>query len=115
MQDVFQNTGNCNNPDLNLWDTSKVTIMKNMFAGSEFNGDISAWDVSSVGNFYGTFYNSQFNGDISSWVVSSGTEFSYIFAWNLVFNHDISPWDVRVERVHDVVSTVLTWASFHLL
>lgn len=36
---------------VNEWDTSRVTIMQNLFASTNFNQNIGAWNVSKVINF----------------------------------------------------------------
>jgi surface protein len=91
-----------NNDDITYICTSKITDMKEMFSGSEFNGDISNWDVSNVTDMKEMFYNSQFNGDISRWDVSSVRWIDGIFNRSQ-FNGDISNWDVsNVENMNEM-------------
>ena len=33
-------------PDLNQWDVSRVTNMRDMFINSNYNGELNSWDVS---------------------------------------------------------------------
>ena len=70
------------NANLNDIDTSEITIMDNMFAGSNFNGDISEWDVSNVKDMAFMFSKSKFtgeNGDITKWDVSNVKDMQYMF------------------------------------
>ena len=57
---------------------SKVTNMKSIFSGTNFqrtifNQDISSWNVSNVTNMDYMFQGSSFNQDISSWSVNGVT------------------------------------------
>ncbi len=82
-------------PNVNSWDVSNITDMKNMFSISAFNSDISSWNVSNVTDMSGMFYsNEEFNQDISSWDVSSVTAMYDMFSIASYFNQDISGWDV---------------------
>ena len=84
------------NANLNDIDTSEITIMDNMFSGSNFNGDISEWNVSNVKNMGYMFYNSKFNGDISNWDVSKVRDMIKMFAYSSFTgeNGNISNWNV---------------------
>ena len=55
------------NANLNDIDTSEITIMDNMFAGSNFNGDISEWDVSNVEKMRNMFYDSPLQKNPPKW------------------------------------------------
>jgi len=61
------------NIQIDKWDVSNVTNMRNMFFGCKaFNCDISNWDVSNVENMTAMFYRcSSFNQDLSKWDVSN--------------------------------------------
>ena len=81
------------NGDISKWDTSNVEDMFMMFTGSIFNGDVSKWDVSNVKHMSVMFQNSNFNGDISKWNVSNVEDMNSMFS-SSKFNQDISNWDV---------------------
>ena len=68
------------NQDLNDWDVSSVTTMKNMFSDTEvFNGNISGWDVSSVTDMSHMFFQADvFNQDLNDWDVSSVTDYGRV-------------------------------------
>ena len=94
--DMFRDTTNLLasfTANLNNWDVSNVTNMREMFRDSSFNQDIGNWDTSSVENMDSMFYqNSSFNQDIGSWDTSSVTDMSYMFrSTNL--DQDIGDWD----------------------
>ena len=89
--------------DINTWDTSIVTDMKNLFnadfsgacgQSSTFNALISSWDTSSVTTFTCLFRGGTFNSDISPWNTESVVDFSQTFRGS-VFNSDISGWTVN--------------------
>ena len=72
--------------DLNDIDTSKITNMDSLFAGtsivSKFDGDISEWDVRNVTNMEFMFCNSKFsgkNGDIGKWKVNDNVKMDKMF------------------------------------
>ena len=80
--------------DLTWWDVSNITLMANIFWGTQFNQDISTWDVSNVTDMRGVFSNtSAFNQDISTWDTSSATNMQSMFLNTEAFNQDISAWD----------------------
>ena len=81
--------------NINDWNTSNVTSMKNCFASSAGNQNlnISNWNTKNVSDFSFMFQSSQFNGDISSWDTSSANNMEYMFDRNTLFNQDISSWD----------------------
>ncbi|MFX1237824.1 MAG: BspA family leucine-rich repeat surface protein [Promethearchaeota archaeon] len=97
--DLSGTFGSCHNletiPNINKWDTSKVTNMAGMFSEAyvfnEFMGD---WDVSSVTDMgYLFYYAVNFNQDIGGWDVSSVRDMSAMFTYSS-FNQDIGGWDV---------------------
>ena len=72
---------------VDMWDTSRVTDMKDMFR-----------------------YTPTFNGDVSSWNVSRVTTMRGMFRQAVAFNSDISQWDLR--RVTDI-SQMVRSHSYH--
>ena len=81
--------------DFNDIDTSKVTVMYNMFLGTNFNGNISDWDTSEVTDMYGMFNGAgSFNQDISKWDTTKVTDMECMFCDARSFDQDISKWNV---------------------
>ena len=80
-------------------DTSNVTDMSSLFAGttnneSDFNGDISYWDTSNVTDMSRMFHSaSVFNQDIGQWDTASVTDMNGMFDSAKAFNQDISQWN----------------------
>jgi surface protein len=108
VSDVL-NFGNCTNCDsmfygyqfstinnIELWDTSSVVSMVEMFTNTPlFNQDISTWDVSNVNNFDLIFNNANsFNQPIDSWNTSNVTSMFGMFNGATSFNQYIGSWDV---------------------
>lgn len=92
-------------PNINSWDVSNITHMKNMFALSSFNSNIGNWDVSNVIDMTDMFYvNESFNQDIGNWDVSGVTDMHGMFYSASNFNQDIGDWDVS--SVTDMGSTL---------
>ena len=106
-----------NNPDFNseisFWDTSRVTNMWGMFAGTHaFNQYIGDWDTSNVTNMASMFYGaSSFNQDIGNWDTSSVINMHYMFASTTIFNQDIGNWDTS--SVTDMTSMFESAISFN--
>ena len=94
MYDMFEGA-RAFNGDLSAWDTSSVTDMSLMFGCAHvFNGQLSSWDTSSVITMSHMFCHAhEFNRDISSWDTSSVTDMSCMFYGAHSFNRDISSWD----------------------
>ena len=80
MNYLFQNATVFNNggsPDINNWDTSKVTTMHFMFVySSAFNQPIGNWNVANVTDMSYMLYSAPFNQDIGNWNVSNVTNFT---------------------------------------
>ena len=96
------------NGDISKWDTSNVTDMSYMFKSSKFNGDISKWDTTNVTDMNEMFNHSVFNGDISEWDVSNVQTMFSMFA-DSKFNQDISRWDVSNVKI---MTFMFTRSSF---
>ena len=61
------------NDDISMWDTSQVTDMYAMLAGSAFYQAVGSWDTSKVTNMQGVFFGaSAFNQAVGSWDTSQG-------------------------------------------
>ena len=88
------------NQDISVWNTAAVTTMQHMFATAyAFNQPINSWDVSSVTNMSYMFSsNSGFNQPLNLWNTAAVTDMSSMFAYPyanwIVFNQDISGWNV---------------------
>ncbi len=98
------------NQSLDRWNTSKVTNLRNTFAGTIFNQNINtkkvtlkpgvsymAWDTKNVTAMFRVFYtNKVFNGNISNWNTSKVTNMGYMFTACHRFNQNISTKEVTV-------------------
>ena len=81
---------------INNWNTSGVTDMSRMFAGTNaFNSPIGKWDVSSVTNMQAMFYESGFNKPLKEWNVENVTDMSSMFEGAQVFDQDLSSWTLK--------------------
>jgi len=77
------------------WIGSTNNITRNFFYAKNFNVDISKWDVSNVTNMEGMFHKaSSFNQPLNSWDVSNVTNMEGMFVGATAFNGDINEWDV---------------------
>ena len=110
MSNLFEN-GNSSHLNLAEWDTSNVTNMSYMFAGTPSNyveGDptssapngLEQWDVSKVEYMVCTFtsdeigHSNDFNKDISQWNTRSCRSFLNTFWLCSQFNQDLGNWNV---------------------
>ena len=77
--------------DVELWDTSRVTSMDQLFrTASSFNADLSLWNTSQVTSMYYTFAEAfSFNGVITQWNTNSVTEISHLFFQAKAFNQSL--------------------------
>ena len=81
--------------NMDLWNTSSVTIMSQMFFGStSFNQPIGVWDTSSVIDM-GFMFNgaTSFNQPIGTWDTSSVIDMTSMFANATSFNQPIGTWN----------------------
>jgi surface protein len=95
---LFRNYPNFNE-DINHWDVSNVTKMKDMFNGigqdSNFNQPLNNWDVSNVTDMHGMFEDaSAFNQSLDNWDVSNVTDMQDMFYRASAFNQPLNNWDV---------------------
>ena len=83
-----------NSDDFTFWDTSNVTNMSGLFAGTSFNQSIGKWDTSSVVNMESMFDGaSSFNQPIGDWDTSSVINMDGTFDEASSFNQPIGNWD----------------------
>jgi surface protein len=96
MSNLFEDNLGQIDYEINTWDTSNVTDMRNMFANAtNFNQNISLWNVSNVSNMTRMFQNaSSFNQPIGSWDTAQVVDMMDMFQGASVFNQDIDSWDV---------------------
>jgi surface protein len=94
MDNMFQNTTNFNQP-IGTWDVSNVLSMNIMFSNATlFNQPIGTWDVSNVLTMSSMFDGaSSFNQPIGTWDTSSVISMDYMFSNATSFNQPIGSWD----------------------
>ena len=85
------------NQDIGNWNTSSVTNMSAMFwVASSFNNggsnSIGGWNTSKVTDMSNMFRSTSFNQDIGGWNVNKVTGLFAMFAFNSVFDQDLSAW-----------------------
>jgi surface protein len=101
MKGVFWEASSFNK-DLNNWNTTGITDMRNMFtSATSFNQDISNWDVSQVTMMHQMFYDAtSFNQNIGNWDVSNVLSVANVanmdemFKGASSFNQNLSNWCV---------------------
>jgi len=98
------------NGNMNGWDTSRVTDMRDMFYwASSFNQPIGNWNVSSVTNMGNMFYQAtSFNQSIGDWDVSNVIFMTDMFSGASSFNQPIGNWNVSSVAV---MSRMFSYAS----
>lgn len=99
MRETFVRNYEFNQP-LNKWNTSKVTSMKKMFnLCTIFDQDLSDWDTSNVEEMSHMFNGAtNFNcsgGNMGRWDVSKVLWYHNMFESATSFNIDISNWNIR--------------------
>lgn len=75
------------------WDVSNVTLMRSLFAFSDFNEYIGDWDTSNVESMFAVFIETPFDQDLSKWNTAKVTNTVQMFS-DTPFNQDISNWEV---------------------
>ncbi len=95
MREMFYNARLFNEP-LDNWDVSNVADMSSLFfAATVFNQPLNSWDVGNVTNFSGMFYyTSLFDQPLDSWNVSNATDLNSMFTLALAFNQPLNGWEV---------------------
>ena len=82
------------NGNISGWNTSSVTNMSTMFAGTPFNQPLNNWDTSSVTNMEWMFAATPFNQTLNNWDTSSVRNMQGMFWGAYSFNQNISGWNV---------------------
>ena len=107
MQLLFNSTGrdgkfnNSGSDSIKNWDTSKVTLMNQMFTGQPFfNQPIGSWNTGNVINMRFMFYSyvlprsgGLFNQPLNSWDTSKVTSMESMFNSQRMFNQNIGSWN----------------------
>jgi surface protein len=80
---------------ISTWDTTGVTDMSGLFAGSvDFNDPIGGWNTSHVTSMCGTFQNARkFNQPLNAWDTHLVRSMSFMFCGAQQFNQPLSTWD----------------------
>jgi len=97
---LFRTFRNCSSivivSNMDLWDTSLVTNMSEMFSNSSaFNSPIGSWDTSSVTDMSLMFNNcTLFDQPIGSWNTSQVTNMGTMFNGAQFFNQPLDTWNV---------------------
>jgi surface protein len=90
---------------LNLWDTSGITEMRNLFEGTDIDENINDWDVSNVTDMTAMFKNAKkFNHSLDNWAkkLTKVTAMNYMFENAKEFNQDINSWGPYLSNVTDM-------------
>jgi surface protein len=82
------------NSNINHWDVSTITTIRDIFNGSSFNQPLDNWDVSNVTNMVNMFAYTPFNQPIGMWDVGSVTDFGYMFRQNFAFDQPLNSWNM---------------------
>jgi len=83
--------------NLNGWDMSAATSIRNMFIGcTNFNTSVNSWNVSNVTNMVGVFYNcTNYNNSVNSWNVSNVISFKSMFYNCINYNQPMDSWSLN--------------------
>ncbi len=111
---MFAGCTNLNSPtNINTWNTSAVTEMRNMFDfASAFNQNIGSWNTAAVTNMSGMFNGaSSFNQHIGSWNTAAVSLMANMFNGASAFNQNIGLWNTVV--VDNMASMFAGASSFN--
>lgn len=92
---MFSGATNFNDPNINNWNTTKITDMRYMFNGAtNFNQSLNNWNTANVLDMDHMFYGaSNFNQPLNNWNTANVTNM-YLMFWNTQMNQDLSSWDL---------------------
>ena len=98
----LQNASKLNDPNISLWDVSKVTSMRSLFQNNLiFNQPLNTWNTSNTTSMQNTFANALlFSQDLNNWDVSKVTNFSQMFQRATSFNSSLSGWQLVANNVN---------------
>lgn len=84
-----------NDPNISLWDVSRLTTMQSMFMlCTVFNQPIGHWNISNVTRMDAAFRGcTMFNQPLNKWNVGNATSLDSVFYECTVFNQDINVWN----------------------
>lgn len=101
FSNIFRQCASLTTEDFNLWDTSSVTTMKNVFWDcTNFNGYIDKWDISNVTNISNIFFNATlFNQPINGWDTSKVVIMRNAFYGASSFNRPLDLWNLESTTV----------------
>ena len=102
------------NGDISKWNTSNVTNMSFMFAGTKnFNQPLNNWNTSNVKNMRGMFNEADsFNQPLDNWDVSNVTDMSDMFCYAKSFNQPLNKWNIS-SNIQDMYSMFFMAESFN--
>lgn len=85
-----------NDPNISLWDVSRLTTMQSMFMlCTVFNQPIGHWNISNVTRMDAAFRGcTMFNQPLNNWDVSKVTSFVQTFLQCYTFNQPLNKWNV---------------------
>jgi surface protein len=95
MKKKFRGCRKFNSP-LDMWDTSRVTVMSGMFAYAvAFNQPLNGWDTSRVTDMSCMFcYAESFNQSLQEWDTSRVIDMAQMFYGAYIFNQFLDNWDI---------------------
>jgi len=97
MGSMFFMTTNYNQPGLNLWNTSNVEMISDMFYQSSFNQKLNDWDVSKITTASGVFEdNVAFNQYVGDWNVKNIQEIYHMFNGATQFKQNLDKWGLLI-------------------
>ena len=86
------------------WNTYFITDMSELFNAKNFNDEINNWNVSNVTNMKNMFFEcANFNKSLDKWDVSNVTNMSNMFCLNNSFDkyNSLNNWDISNVEYYD--------------